>query len=696
MTGDLRKTDGLRASRRRFLGATAAGALAGVGGVGGAAAQSPEVVRLGGKIAGWQGRAPESIAGETNPTLDLDPGIDYRVVWENLDGMGHNFALLDSAGKTLERTEILSEEGETRALEFTAGEAMAEYVCEPHSGSMRGAISFGESDTATETATRTPEADDGAIPTGPTVAIETIAAKPSLPTDFAVPPDGTGRRYLVGRRGRIHVHGPDGSGTELFLDVGDRLADIEGERGLLGLAFHPAFQRNCRFYLRYSAPRREGTPERYSHTEVLSAFEASQDGRHGLPNSERIVLEIPSPGPDHNAGSVVFGPDGYLYTGMGDGGGAGDTGTGHVSDWYDENEGGNGQDVTENLLGSILRIDVDDTGGSGDAPYAIPEDNPLVGSPGRDEHFAWGFRNPWRMSFEDGRLFVADVGQSRREEVNVVRKGGNYGWNVREGTACFDTADPQGSLATCPGRTPPDVRGGEPLVDPIIEYPHSDDGTPIGLSVIGGYVYENDAIPGLNGKYVFGDYSRDGGPTGSVFAATPANEGPWPFEEVAFEGAENGRLNAYVVAFGRDNAGDLYVLTTGGQHTGTVHRIVPSESESTTDRPRTETTAATETKPIAATDTGTATARVSETGTTEATTTEGSTAEATSPGSVATGTTTEESKPTETAATTATPTAPKSAETGASETSDADGPGFGVLAALAGLAGVAARRLARR
>jgi len=195
-------------------------------------------------------------------------------------------------------------------------------------------------------------------------------------------------------------------------------------------------------------------------------FDACADGRRVRRDSERTVLEIPEPQGNHNAGDLAFGPDGHLYVAVGDGGSGGDRGRGHVEDWYDANEGGNGQDVTENLLGSVLRIDVD--GRDDGKAYAIPEDNPLVGREGLDEHFAWGLRNPWRMSFDGKELYVADVGQFAREEVSLVTNGGNYGWNVREGIECFGADD-------CPDETPPDVRGGEPLVDPVVEYPHSGD-----------------------------------------------------------------------------------------------------------------------------------------------------------------------------------------------------------------------------
>ncbi|MFC6723251.1 PQQ-dependent sugar dehydrogenase, partial [Halobium palmae] len=244
----------------------------------------------------------------------------------------------------------------------------------------------------------------------------------------------------------------------------------------------------------------------------------------------------------------------------GDGGGSADQGTGHVDDWYGAVDGGNGQDVTENLLGSVLRIDVDGEGTDGRA-YAIPDDNPLVGRSGLDELYAWGFRNPWRISFDGEDLYVGDVGQSAYEEVDLVASGGNYGWNVKEGTHCF-RAD------GCPDATPDDVRGGEPLTDPVIEYPHSG-GEVSGISVIGGYVYRGDAIPELNGAYVFADLRAEG--RLFVSPVSKGTGGLWPTRLLDVAG--DGGVVDRVLSFGRDADGELYVLGTGSDGGG-VYRLV--------------------------------------------------------------------------------------------------------------------------
>jgi glucose/arabinose dehydrogenase len=378
----------------------------------------------------------------------------------------------------------------------------------------------------------------------------------SGPLDVAFAPDAD-RRYVAEQSGRLLVHEGAGDGEgglrgEPALDLREAVT-AGGERGLLGVALHPEFAENRKLYVRYSAPRREGTPANYSHTFVLAEFRASADGRSVRRDTERTVLEVPQPQANHNAGSLVFGADGLLYVGVGDGGAGGDRGQGHAADWYDAVPGGNGQDVTENLLGSILRVDVD---GREQGGYSIPAENPLVGRVGLDEQYAWGFRNPWRLAVDGETLYAGDVGQSRFEELDRVERGGNYGWNVREGRACFGAED-------CPDRTPETVRGGEPLRDPVLTYPHG--GAPVsGISIIAGNVYRGSDIPALEGTYVFGDFAAGG----RLFVADPASgEGEeWPTAvlPVAERDAERlGRLRS----IGR-HEGELYVLATGGDGGG--------------------------------------------------------------------------------------------------------------------------------
>jgi len=424
--------------------------------------------------------------------------------------------------------------------------------------------------TSMETTTR----DDAATTTGDqaeapdAVGTELVAYGFTSPLGVEFAPGDSETAYVVDQTGVVHAVGPDGVREEPFLDVRDRMVELSGyeERGLLGLAVHPDFETDGRVFARYSAPATDDTPANYSHVFVLSSFQVA-DGTADLASETRL-LALPQPQANHNAGSVAFGPDGYLYVGTGDGGGANDVGVGHVEDWYDANDGGNGQDVTENLLGSVLRIDVD---AGGDQPYRVPEDNPLVGGEGLDEQYAWGFRNPWRFSFTDGDLYVADVGQNRFEEVSVVEAGGNYGWNVREGTHCFDAENP----GTPPENCPTETDDGDSLRGPIVEYAH--DGEALsGVSVIGGYRYTGDGLPGLAGAYVFGDWQADG----RLFLARPTGDGGlWETSTVALAGDENG-TGEFLLAFGRDPEDELYVATTdSGTPTGSsgaVHRLVQS------------------------------------------------------------------------------------------------------------------------
>lgn len=416
--------------------------------------------------------------------------------------------------------------------------------------------------------TRTPTGTPTTTPDRPGVGTDRVAGGFTAPTDVAFPA-GVDRGFVADQPG--YVYATDRP-AEPFLDLTDRVIDLRSgpdERGLLGLAPHPDFASNGRLFVRYSAPTRSSTPPGYSHTFVLSEFTVDPTAERAAAD-ERTVLEIPQPQPNHNAGALAVGPDGHLFVGVGDGGGAGDVGRGHAEDWYERIRGGNGQDLTENLLGSILRLDVSPAEG-----YAVPDDNPLVGSAGLDEQWAWGFRNPWRFSVDsaasdDGvALLVADVGQARYEEVSRVVAGENYGWNVHEGTSCFDPAAPDEEPAGCPSHT---LAGGQ-LRDPVIEYPHpgvEDDPTATGIAVVGGYRYDGP-IDEFDGRYVFADWRADG----RLFVAEPTDEGLWPLSTVRIRGES---VAPFVRAFGRDPDGRLYVLTSrrGGVEgsTGALHRLV--------------------------------------------------------------------------------------------------------------------------
>ncbi|MFB6310328.1 MAG: sorbosone dehydrogenase family protein [Salinirussus sp.] len=410
------------------------------------------------------------------------------------------------------------------------------------------------SDTPAITDTPT-DAVDGSPPSVE-LGAEPIATGFTSPVDIVVLEPG---RYLIADQpGLIHLI--EAGETQTVLDLREQIVSVSGytEQGLLGIAIHPTD--NERLFVRYSAPPRPDTPDGYSHTFVLSEFTMEPGSGDIHLDSEQILLEIPEPQPNHNAGDLVFGPDDLLYVPVGDGGAAGDQGAGHVEDWYTAVGGGNGQDITENLLGSILRIDVDGT--SSNRPYEVPEDNPLVGRSGRDEHFAWGLRNPWRLSFDpSGRCLAADVGQNRYEEVNVIEKGGNYGWNVREGTDCFGASE-------CPTTTP----DGDRLRPPVIQYGHGD--APVsGIAIIGGRFYQGAAIPALSGQYVFGDWQAGD----RLFVAAEQDEGLWPTGVLPVSG-DAGPL---LLTISEDADDELLIATTreGGVRgeTGAIHRLVPTE-----------------------------------------------------------------------------------------------------------------------
>ncbi len=416
----------------------------------------------------------------------------------------------------------------------------------------------------------------GPPPPGGPIGILEVASGLTSPLKLVAVPDGSGRLFVVDQIGLVRII--DGSGTLLpapFLDIRDRMIAIStggDERGFLGMAFHPDYSVNGRFFVFYTAPKGNDIPANFDSESHISEFQVmTGDENTADPTSERVLLRLGQPQPNHKGGDLAFGPDGYLYIVTGDGGGGGDVGEGHTPNL------GNAQDKS-NLLGKILRIDVD----HGDQ-YAIPSDNPFVLDPSaRGEIYAYGFRNPYRFSFDSGgarRLFVGDVGQALIEEVDIVVRGGNYGWNIREGTQCYNPNDSRNPLADCP------MQGVDatPLVAPIVEYGHSGDGdAPRGVSVIGGCVYRGSGVPSLAGRYVFGDWSRGflfG--DGSIFAATEGLGGAWTMEELEIAGSTGGRLGRFVLGFGADAGGEVYVLTSDVRmptgESGRVLKIVSPE-----------------------------------------------------------------------------------------------------------------------
>ena len=411
----------------------------------------------------------------------------------------------------------------------------------------------------------------GRIPLGDIeIELEEVTGGLFAPVYLTHAADGSGRLFVVDQVGLIRVIENGELLPTPFLDLREKIVELNpafDERGLLGLAFHPDYAGNGRFFVRYSKPR-EGSPDEACnspdafvigcHTAVLAEYRVStEDPNVADPNSEVILFEVDEPEFNHDAGQVTFGPDGFLYFSLGDGGGRDD---GLSSPDLPHGPGGHGQNI-ETPLGALLRIDVDT-----EAPFGIPSDNPFLGQDGLDAIYAHGFRNPYRFSFDRGgshELFLADVGQDLIEEIDVVTNGGNYGWVIREGTSCFDPSNPTSPKANCLS---------EGLIDPVAEYSHDD-----GLAVIGGFVYRGTRIPALHGKYVFGDFSTAFiAPKGRLFYLDADGDRSQIFEFRL--GLDPRPLGRFLLGFGEDEEGDLYVLTSGSsgplRMDGQVSRII--------------------------------------------------------------------------------------------------------------------------
>ncbi len=350
-------------------------------------------------------------------------------------------------------------------------------------------------------------------------AIRLIPAFPKLafenPLDIQMPPDGSGRMCVVEQQGRILIFPKEAnvSSYTVFLDIRKRVDFDRNEQGLLGLAFDPNFQQNGFFYVNYVAAKPLRT--------VIARYKVSElDKDKADDQSEWVILEIPQPYSNHNGGALAFGPDGFLYIGTGDGGAAGDP----------ENRAQNRSE----LLGKMLRIDPSRS--QDGTRYSIPSDNPYVGNTSgwREEIYAYGLRNPWRYSWDtQGRFWVADVGQYKFEEVNIVEKGKNYGWNIMEGDHCFK---PETGCVT------------DLLEMPVIEYDREQ-----GRSVTGGFVYEGKELKSILGHYVYADFV-----TGKIWSYhhDPATKS---FPSLIAQ------AQAPLASFGRDEVGELYAACFDGQ-----------------------------------------------------------------------------------------------------------------------------------
>lgn len=404
-------------------------------------------------------------------------------------------------------------------------------------------------------------------------ALAFAAAKPTLqlvaenfvsPTALA-PIDG-GRNLIADQLGQVRQMNKNGKlADKPVLDLATRLVSYNtnafDERGLCGLTAHPKFSANRKFYAYYSAPLRATAPTNFNHTARLSEFTLAADDTGG---NERVLLEIDMPYFNHHSGRMAFGPDGFLYLAVGDGGNGNDVDAPAKNGVQVQGKApeGNGQSRTT-LLGKVLRLNVDkkDAG----KEYAVPTDNPFVKGGGLPEIFAYGLRNPWGLSFDRGgtrQLFVSDVGQDSWEEVNTIVKGGNYGWNIREGFVCFNPKDARKPPEECPKVG----ANGEPLIDPIFAYKNfrkfAKDPDAKGISITGGYVYRGKALPQLTGKYIFGDWSRNFVKAdGVIYVATRGADGKWTMDALEIEGKTGGAIGQFILAFGEDADGEIYVLT---------------------------------------------------------------------------------------------------------------------------------------
>ncbi len=346
-----------------------------------------------------------------------------------------------------------------------------------------------------------------------------------MPVELTSPADNTDRIFIIAQKGKIHVfsNNSDSKNSTVFLDIVKQV-DSGGEKGLLGLAFHPNYKSNGFFYVNYT----RGSPLET----VISRFKVSADNPNVAdPKSETILMTYAQPYSNHNGGKVAFGKDGYLYISAGDGGSGGDP----------QNNGQNRQ----SLLGKILRIDVNKR--SGDKIYAIPPDNPYKGNKEnfREEIYAYGLRNAWRFNFdyETGLLWAGDVGQNKIEEIDIVERGGNYGWRVMEADECFESSN-------CDKKS---------LIAPIWSYKQS---SSTGKSVTGGYVCRDKSLPGLQGKYVYGDYV-----SGNIWALTYQDKKAVKNELIA-------KISDGLSSFGEDAKRNLYVLAYSK---GKIYKLAPDK-----------------------------------------------------------------------------------------------------------------------
>jgi glucose/arabinose dehydrogenase len=421
------------------------------------------------------------------------------------------------------------------------------------------------------------------------VSLELVAE--GLTSPLTLIPYADGQKFVVDQVGYVRLLDHGGKlAEEPVLTWTNQLAKIAlgsfDERGLIDLVLHPKFAKNRRVFITYSAPLRSGAPADWDNTMRVSELTLPAGSPPRIdPNSEKVIIEIDKPYNNHNSGRLAFGPDGYLYVSAGDGGNAHDQGKRPAT--------GNGQNL-QTHLGKLLRLDVDKPANGKN--YGIPKDNPFAdGKVALPEIYAYGLRNIWGFSFDKGgkhELFAADVGQDLYEEVNIITKGGNYGWFLREGFEGFDPKAPKKS----PANAPKVGARGEPLLDPILTYKHvvggKNDPEAQGTSITGGYVYRGKALKSLQGQYIFADWSRNWGiAQGVLLAGSKPKDGSgrWNVERLEivagadFPGVTFGgqKFPGYVTGLGQDADGELFILTNGSNSLvkgkGRVWKLVPAK-----------------------------------------------------------------------------------------------------------------------
>jgi glucose/arabinose dehydrogenase len=536
-----------------------------------------------------------ALLGSENPTLPLELGQRYQVTVTNHSV--HPLEIIGLASSASQDKVLLSmaiagpfesdpgvawEDNGKGVVRFTLTlelyQAMVEggrkpgYHCRPHSTTMRG-----------EFTVRGLPLAERIVPSPLRVGLQTVASGLAAPVLLVRDPGQTARLYVVDQAGLLRVIENGQLRDKPLLDVTTLLVPLRAnydERGFLGLAFHPGYGQadhagHERFYTYTSEPVQGAADftvelpadSTMNHQSVVREWRWDGVGDTVDPASSRVVLRIDEPQSNHNAGHLEFGPDGYLYLTLGDGGGANDNGAGHGTQ-------GNGQNINT-ILGKIIRIDPLNPALTPASPnpvsvngaYRVPLDNPFVGVEGLDEIFAYGLRNPYRFSFDarSGALIVPDVGQNRVEEINFLHKGRNYGWRLKEGTFAFDPAGVNIGLPLDDPR----------LTDPVVQYDHDD-----GLAVVAGYTYYGKEVPELWGQYVCGDFSRQfSAPQGRLFVADLF---AGRIQELLV-GPKGDPLGLFVKGFGQDHEGEVYLLasTAGGPAgtTGVVLKIVAAPRE---------------------------------------------------------------------------------------------------------------------